>query len=146
MKYLLLPIMLLAGCGDYPRDIEGTLGRIETRGTIAVGIIAGAGDHADRPKIEAYLSRVAQATRAQPRLIVDAAEPLLLRLEGGELDLVIGEVAADTPWKTDVAILEPITTRPIGDTDISLSPIARNGENRWIMLLERELRDMQEGG
>lgn len=145
MKYL-LPIMLLAGCSDYPRDIEGTLDRVAARGTIAVGIIAGADDAADRPKIDAYLARVARAAKAQPRLTTGAAEPLLLRLESGDLDLVIGEISSDTPWKTDVAVIEPITTRPQGDAELALSPIARNGENRWIMLLERELRDMREGG
>ncbi len=89
----------------------------------------------------AYLSRLAAATGARARIRQGASETLLADLEHGELDLVLGEFAGDSPWRADVAILEPLSTRKVGRHRIGLSPVARNGENAWIMLLERLARD-----
>ena len=72
-------------------------------------------------------------------------ERLLSRLEEGELDLVVAEVATDSPWRRDVAVLEPLSRRRAGGRVLALSPVARNGENRWIGLLEVEARDMAAG-
>lgn len=69
----------------------------------------------------------------------DAAEPLLLRLEEGELDLVIGRVSADTPWSKRVSPL-PALSHENGGT-IELTAFARHGENRWIALLDHQARD-----
>jgi hypothetical protein len=81
---------------------------------------------------------------AAPVLKEGAAEPLLLELEDGKLDLVIGPLSPESPWVSRVALL-----RPIGETvapqHLLLTPIARNGENRWIMLLEREARAVAAG-
>jgi hypothetical protein len=42
-------------------------------------------------------------------------------------------------------VIESLAERPLGERRVGLSPIARNGENRWIMLLEREARDLRAG-
>ena len=68
------------------------------------------------------------------------AESQLARLEEGKLDLVIGEFIADSPWATSVAIIEPLATRRSDKRRFELAPAARNGENRWIALVEREVR------
>ena len=54
---------------------------------------------------------------------------------------MIGAFAEDSPWGTDVAILEPLSKRAVGGRVIGLAPVAANGENRWIGLLERTIRD-----
>jgi DNA-binding transcriptional LysR family regulator len=141
---LILGLMLLAACGPWPRDIEGTRDRVETSRIIRVGIPPLGAQ--DRALAATYLGRLARATGAQPRLEPGAAEPLLARLEAGELDLVLGEVARDSPWLDAVAVIEPLAERPLGERVIGFGPIARNGENRWIMLLEREVRDQRGGG
>lgn len=133
-------VAAVAGCSTYPDDIEGTLDRIEKQHVIHVGLIAGL-DPAARKPVQDYLMRVAHETGAIPKFSVGAAEPILSRIESGELDLVIGEVAKDSPWITEVALLDPLTERSVGARTIALTPIARNGENRWIMLLEKEARD-----
>jgi hypothetical protein len=136
-------LALLGACDAVPRDIDGTLDRVGSASIIRVGLIEN-GSGADRRLAAAYLARLQRATGAEPRIATGAAEPLLARLEAGELDLVLGEVALDSPWITDVAIIEPLAEHRMADRVIGLSPIARNGENRWIMLLERTVRDMRD--
>ena len=132
---------MLAACQDYPRDVEGTLARVRAERVVRVGLIAGAAEERDRAAIAAYLDRVGKAAGARPEITRGAAEPLLLRLDQGALDLVIGDMAEGTPWVSDVMVIEPIAAHPLGKERILVSPMARNGENRWIMLLERAVRD-----
>ena len=61
----------------------------------------------------------------------------LLELQDGQLDLVVGIVSPDSPWTGRVAQLKPIG-ETLAPQHLLLTPMARNGENRWIMLLERE--------
>jgi hypothetical protein len=138
-------LALLAGCGSYPRDIEGTRERVESSRVIRVGIFQGALDGPDRQRAAAYLNRLRRATGATAHISTGPAEPLLARLEAGQLDLVIGEVATDSPWVSAVTVIEPLAEQRIGNRTIGFSPIARNGENGWIMLLEREVRDTRGG-
>ena len=135
--------VLLAGCDSYPRDIEGTTKRVESEKVIRVGLVAGDVEQRNRRLIRLYLQRLASATGATPQIITGAQEPMLVRLEDGRLDLVIGVVAADSPWVADVALVEPLSEHDLAGRTVGLSPIARNGENRWIMLLEREARDLK---
>lgn len=142
MKYLLcLPMLMLAACQNYPRDTAGTLERIQSGHVVRVGLIAGEAEARDQAKIAAYLDRVSKATGARAVVTRGAAEPLLLRLDQGALDLVIGDMSESSPWVADVMVIEPIGETMIGKKRVLLSPIARNGENRWIMLLERAVRD-----
>lgn len=138
-------VALLAACGPWPRDIEGTRDRVEASRIIRVGLFQGSLSGPDRQRAAAYLDRLRRATGAAPQISTDAAEPLLARLEAGELDLVLGEVATDSPWVGEVAVIEPLAERDLAGRTIGFSPIARNGENSWIMLLEREVRDMRGG-
>lgn len=137
--------LALAGCDRLPRDPDGTLDRVRAERSFRVGLIA----TGDRPigdgRTNAFLARVARATGARPVVKTGASEPLLIELEDGQLDLVVGVLSPESPWLGKVALL-----RPIGETvapqHLLLTPIARNGENRWIMLLEREARAVAEAG
>jgi len=135
-------LIFLASCGPYPRDIEGTLERIEERGTIHVGMAAMR--QGEEPRARAYVARLERETGA--RAVVDSgpAELQLARLDQGALDIVLGDFAEDSPWMAEVAVIEPLVKRREGDRIIGLSPVAANGENRWIALLEREVRDSHE--
>jgi len=140
-------MFMLAACQNYPRDTAGTLERVRAGHILRVGLVAGEAEARDREKIAAYLERVRRATGAKLVVTRGAAESLLLRLDQGALDLVIGDMSENTPWIADVMVIEPISETMLGKDRILLSPIARNGENRWIMLLERAVRDgAGEGG
>ena len=136
----------LGACGlDVPRDIDGTLERVRATRVFRVGLIQGPAAEHHRPSISAFLARLRARTGAAPRVTWGAAEPLLAALEDGQLDLVIGEIAQDSPWKTGVTVVEPLAERSVGQRRLGFSPIARNGENAWIMLIERETRDLRAG-
>ena len=65
---------------------------------------------------------------------------MLKKLEGGELDLVIGPVDAKSPWMTMVSFLPPLAEQKTPHGLLQLNAIAPNGENAWITLLDREAR------
>lgn len=129
-----LAMMALAGCADLPKDPEGTVERIRASGELRVGLIAApqANGAAGR-----YLARVAAATGARPTIVSGPSERLLTELEQGQLDLVLGELRADTPWSRHVNIvLHP--DQKTSEPAVVTAAAARHGENAWIMLLERE--------
>jgi len=137
-----LPLFLclgaaLAGCGSLPRDPDGTLKRVRSEHVFRVGVVADSGAAAGNAEMAAFLARVSRATGARPTVRRGASEPLLLDLESGGLDLVLGPLSPKSPWADEVAILRPIA-EPVAPRHLVVTPIARNGENRWIMLLERE--------
>jgi hypothetical protein len=139
----ILACLLLAACGPYPRDVSGTLDTIEQSGRIRVGLADLRPE--DRPTAQAFINRVEEATGATAEVDNGHLEGQLARLEEGQLDLVLGELAEDTPWLPSVAIVEPLRKRREGKRVLGLSPVAANGENRWVALLEREVRDSAEG-
>lgn len=128
----------LAACGPYPRDVAGTLDRIEAGDRFRVGLAEMRA--ADRAAALAFVSRIERATGAGARIDTGPAEAQLARLESGRLDLVIGEFAEDTPWAAEAALIEPLSRRRVGERTLGLSPVAAHGENRWIALIEREVR------
>ena len=85
-------------------------------------------------RIARFVGRVGRATGAQPQVQRDAAEPLLLRLEKGELDVVIGPMAPTSPWEKQVSLLPALAEHVGPDRHLRLAAIARNGENEWIEL------------
>lgn len=135
--------LALAGCDRLPRDPDGTLDRVKAEHSFRVGLIASGDSPIGAERQRAYLSRVARATGATPRLEEGSSEPLLIALEEGKLDLVIGPLSPESPWVGRVALLEPIG-ETVTPQRLALTPIARNGENRWIMLLEAEARPFAE--
>lgn len=135
--------LLLTACGTMPRDPDGTLDRVRAERSFRVGVIAGGGAPAADAMQRAFIARLAASTGARPAFVAGAAEPLLLQLEAGELDLVVGALAADTPWIARVALLEPLAEPASGQAPAN-SVAARNGENAWIMQLEQDLRAVKD--
>ncbi len=133
MKWLLACLCCLAGCADLPRDAEGTLDRVTAERRIRVGVIAPGAEVAE-PAI-ALLQQLEQSLQLRPELESGAAEPLLARVENGELDLVIGPFAPDTPWAKRVHLM-PLAERIDGGDHHLVLAAARNGENAWIARLE----------
>lgn len=125
----------VAGCDQFPKDPGGTLDRVRAERSFRVGLIAPHGG-AEGKAAQAFLGRVAAATGAQPVIEAGSAEPLLKRLEEGELDLVIGAMHEKSPWATSVSLLPPLAQTVTPHGKIRLLPIARNGENAWITLLQ----------
>lgn len=136
-----LLLSALTGCGEYPRDPQGTLDRVRSEGSFRVGLVAPLEAVGLDSKALALLQRVGSASGAAPMLERGDAEPLLDRLERGELDLVIGRFHAKTPWRRLVSFSPPLRVEMQGRTEIRLVAAMRNGENGWISLVEREARN-----
>jgi hypothetical protein len=138
--FLCLAFLGAASCAKFPRDPEGTLERVQAGRSFRVGLVAPV-SRTD-PKVEALVQRVAQASGAQARVESGDAEPLLDRLEQGELELVVGRFEAESPWKTMVSFSPPLRVEEQGKTKLHLVAAMRNGENAWIGLVERQARQV----
>lgn len=140
IRLLALPLLLLAtGCDALPRDAESTLDRIEASHRMTIGVVAGLPlsrtDRAAR-----LIQSLERETGARATIVRDAGEPMLVALRDGRLDLVIAPVAADSPWAIEVAFGPPLAITGEGDARLDLVAAMRNGENRWVMLVERSSR------
>jgi hypothetical protein len=144
MKWPLLSCalaLLMSGCGDFPRDPDGTLKRVKSEGVFRVGLVAPLDERQLDGEARELLRRLADRSGAAPRVERGPGEPLLDRLEKGQLDLVLGRFEKKSPWSTLVTFGPPLRVERSGATDIHLTAAMRNGENAWISLVERESRD-----
>jgi hypothetical protein len=87
------------------------------------------------------LQRVSAASGARPLIEIGDSEPLLNRLEEGEIDLVIGRFEKASPWKNLVSFGPPLRIEKHKKAEFHLIAAARNGENAWIGVLEAEARN-----
>lgn len=126
-------LLSMASCADLPRDPDGTLDRVRSSELFRVGLVERDGGASQREI--AFLDALAETVRARPVIRGGAAEPLLLQLEKGELDLVLGEFEATSPWASRVTFIPPLTDASGGDGTVSIVAATRNGENAWIKQL-----------
>jgi DNA-binding transcriptional LysR family regulator len=137
MKLIGVAALACASCGDIPKDPDGSLGRIRAERSFRVGLIAsGAPLGAERQAL--FVRNVAAAAGARPRFELGATEPLLTRLEEGELDLVIGPMTPKSPWEKQVTFLPLLGEQVSESGHVHLAAMARHGENAWITLLHKE--------
>jgi hypothetical protein len=138
-----LAAVLTPGCSNFPRDPEQTLERVRATKQIQVGVVAG-GSAGDDALAQALLKRLEQETRASSQVAAGETEPLLARLEEGDLDLVIGHFKAKSPWTKQVTLGPPLRRHGSGKREVVLAPVMANGENAWIALVERQARNVRE--
>jgi hypothetical protein len=143
MRLLFLMPLFISGCGSLPKDPESTLDRVRKEGSIRVGLVRGL-EASDKVVLQRVLSRISTVTEAKPSFQVGQLEPLLAALEAGDLDLVIGgRFASNTPWKKRVNLGAPLHDTRTSHGSVSGRIVQRNGENAWIMLIDRETRAAQ---
>lgn len=130
-------LLACSACADIPKDPDGTLEHIRAQHSFRVGLIATGDAGLDRPATAALLANLVRATGAQPKIETGAAEDLLLRLEHGDLDLVVGRFTPATPWAKRVTISPPLAHRIGNFGRIQVAAATANGENAWITLVHR---------
>ncbi|MGA9583273.1 MAG: hypothetical protein WBR13_15035 [Allosphingosinicella sp.] len=138
---LLAAALLVGGCDSIPADPDGTLDRVREERRFRVGLIASSAAPLAPDRARDLLARLSRATGASPQLEEGPAEPLLTKLEEGELDLVVGEFAKKSPWAAQVALTDPIAS----NGPYILAAAAKHGENAWIALVHREARAVASG-
>lgn len=127
--------LLLAGCDTIPRDPSRTSERIAKTGVIRLGAVAGAESD---PAIERALGALAAGTGARVERIAGPGEAMLESLEKGEIDLVYGRFADDSPWAAHVHLGTPSGGSEGYPKSRRMPRFAmRNGENGWIMTVEK---------
>ena len=110
MGALLAAVLLAAGCG-IPRDMDSTLERVRG-GTLRVGVVEREPftrvEHGTPagPEVE-LVQELAQKLGATVEWTVGAESRLMEAVSHRQLDLVIGGIAADTPYGSHVALSQP---------------------------------------
>lgn len=123
-----------SACGELPRDPDGTLQRVRATHVIRLGEVAGAPEDA---AAKAALARVAAANGARIARRSGHGEELLEALEEGELDLVYGHFAEDSPWSAKVHIGKPPgSAEPPPKSQRAARFAFAMGENGWITAVE----------
>lgn len=126
------------GCADIPRDSERTEALVRESQTIRLGWVAGT---PSEPKAQTVLAEVGRATNAQVQRREGDSETLLHDLEHGQIDLVYGSFAMDSPWMTKVYLGKALGWRAEPPKHVAAPRFAyRNGENGWIMRVERAIK------
>ena len=140
MKIHYLMLLCLAGCGDIPKDPDGTLDRIRSEHVIRVGRVDG-GSAADASAWRQVLAQLEASTGGRSVFRSGPLEPFLLELEAGKLDVVVGgRFDEKTPWKTRVTLGPPVGRVETLDGVTASHIVVRNGENAWIMLVQSETK------
>lgn len=139
MPVLLCAASLVCGCDAIPKDPEGTLDRVRSERAFKVGLVASAQPPAGRGRQQLLIKGISGEAGASPLFEDGASELLLAKLEQGELDLVMGEMAPASPWAKMVTLM-PIGEQVSRDGHVHLVVAARNGENDWIDLVHRQAR------
>jgi polar amino acid transport system substrate-binding protein len=106
----------VAAC-DLPRDADGTLDRVRG-GIVRVGVVVdtpwvtdSAGGEGAAGGIEgALVQGIARDIGARVRWIRGTDESLLAALHARELDMVIGGLTTESPWKATLAFTKPYYT------------------------------------
>lgn len=142
---VLLAMLTLGSCSDYPRDIAGTADRVVRDQQIHIGFVAGELERGDRPAIDRFIAHLEQSTHARVVGKEANSEQLFEELKAGQLDLVVGRFADETPWQDDVAVIEPFSGHAQNGRDRLARAAARNGENRWIIQVEAATRNARSG-
>ena len=126
--------LMLLGC-DLPRDPEHTESLVRARQVIRLGGVAGADPDT---AADATLAELSRRLGARIERREEESEILLSALENGELDLVYGHFAQDSPWSRIVHFgeAEGWTGKPPRHRQVPRFAM-RNGENGWIMTVAR---------
>lgn len=133
-------VALLCGCDNIPRDPEGTLERIRHDRVMHVGLADGATLRGTRIAGN-LIAALTEDTQAKPTFYHGSLEPLLLDLEAGKLDLVVGgRFVDDTPWNTRVTLGPALASEDSVAGRINDHAVTRNGENAWIVLVQRKAK------
>ena len=145
----LLATLALTGC-QFPRDADGTLDRLEAGGTLRVGVT----EHEpyvvlDRRRPSGVEVRLLEDfgrhLGAPLEFVRGSEEQLVEQLREGELDVVVGGITKRSPWKKEVAPTRVYATthERVGDKEVTDEHVmlTRNGENAFLVRLERYLLD-----
>lgn len=144
----LLILIGLAACGSIPRDPDGTLEQVlddrllRVGASPAEGSVTFEGDHAGGREADLVIA-FAEELGAEVSWTLGGEGELVDAMERGELDLIIGGLAADSPWADKVSLTRPYreSTELDGSTVKHVMAVPL-GENAMLVRLERFLDEV----
>ncbi|HJU69829.1 MAG TPA: transporter substrate-binding domain-containing protein [Gemmatimonadaceae bacterium] len=140
-----LGVLLFAVACGLPRDPDRTLERVRG-GVVRIGVAESRPWVIVTPTgaegVEPVLAKaIADSLGATIEWIRKSESELLTDLSERKLDLVIGGLTHDSPWKTKIALTKPFYEDP--RTKKKHVMAAPPGENAWLVFVERQLRRHQ---
>lgn len=138
----------LCNCEDLPKDPEQSLERIRS-GKVRIGV-------SENPPFASYkddtpagiepqlLAPLFQQLKTQPEWQQLGESDLFEKLEKHELDLVIGGIRDDSPWKERLGLTLHYLEREEDGKKRRYVLAAPPGENRWIHELDKFLVTQRE--
>jgi polar amino acid transport system substrate-binding protein len=144
---ILIYLLSLAACDDYPRDPKGSLKEVENQ-VLKVGAAEFVPwitfDDGKVTGTEAELvEQFARSLGAKVEWIKGSEGLLMNMLEANELHLVVGGITADSPWARHVALTRPYHKQQyvICSTDATVSP--QRVENQKVALAKNSPLGLQ---
>ncbi len=143
-----LLLVVSAGCqGRFPADAQGTLERA-SGGRLRVGISENppftevAADGTVGGSEVDLLTEYAATIDAEVHWVPGGENVLAAAMKEGDLDVVIGGLAADVPWTSQIALTRAYTTTqgPDGST-VKIVMGVQPGENALLVDLEQFLAE-----
>lgn len=147
---VLLVVLLLTSCAAIPADPEKTLARIQSSGVLLAGATPRP-PWVELPKQEgqppggsevALVEDFAAQLGAEVTWTVAGEEELVRLMENGELDVMVGGLTSQNPYKNKVAFTRPYSKSVDSEGKTHKQVMAvRLGENALLSALERYLDD-----
>ncbi|OYO21263.1 ABC transporter substrate-binding protein [Enemella dayhoffiae] len=142
---LLVATLTLAGCSAIPRDPEHTLERIRSERVLRLGVSPNPpwttveGNRVGGTEVDLVRS-FATVQGAVLETVVGGEEPLIKRMERGEVDVLVGGLTTANKWSNKVGSTRAYarSVDPEGKTERHVMAV-RLGENRLLSELERHL-------
>jgi polar amino acid transport system substrate-binding protein len=140
-RIVLAVLVVLSGGCDLPRDAAGTLDRVRDH-ELRVGVeehppwvvMTATGPAGIEPEL---VGRLAHGIGARPVYRRGSESELLEALDRRELDLVVGGLREDSPWRGRVALTRPYYVEKDASAGHVFATAA--GENGWLVHVERFL-------
>lgn len=134
-------VLVASGCG-VPRDPDGTLERVRG-GVLRVGVVDAPPwvifETGQPPRGREVLAatRLAGSLGADVAWVAGGETRLMAAMQAGSLDLVIGGLIEDSPYRDEVGLTRAYLECDDGEHVFAGPP----GENRWLMTVEAFLAD-----
>lgn len=141
-------IVLLTGCqGAFPADAQGTLERAR-EGVLRVGIsenppwtVVAPDGTVSGSEVE-LVTDYAESIDAAVEWVPAGESTLAAMMREGQLDVVVGGLASDVPWTSEIATTRPYATTTGADgREVRIVLGVRPGENALMIDIERFLAE-----